>query len=66
MPVPVVVLLRSRAPLCCGHRAVALENFALCQQLTVFGRKLAGAVNERQAWRVTLRPGTRDSTCRAR
>jgi hypothetical protein len=33
-----VVLLRSLALLCCGHRAVALENFALRQQLTVFRR----------------------------
>jgi hypothetical protein len=30
-----VVLLRSLALLCCGHRAVALENLALRQQLAV-------------------------------
>src|SRR6266849_3372723 len=33
-----VVLLRSLALLCCGHRAVALENLALRQQLAVFRR----------------------------
>jgi hypothetical protein len=33
-----VVLLRSLARLCCGHRAVALENLALRQQLVVFRR----------------------------
>jgi putative transposase len=33
-----VVLLRSLALLCCGHRAVALENLALRQQLAVFKR----------------------------
>ena len=33
-----VVLLRSLALLCCGHRAVALENLALRQQLAVLRR----------------------------
>ena len=33
-----VVMLRSLALLCCGHRAVALENVALRQQLAVFRR----------------------------
>src|SRR5216684_6974884 len=33
-----VVVLRSLALLCCGHRAVALENLALRQQLAVFRR----------------------------
>src|ERR1700731_2557220 len=33
-----VVLLRSLALLCGGHRAVALENLALRQQLAVFRR----------------------------
>src|ERR1700730_17328756 len=33
-----VVLLRSLALLCCGHRAVALENLALRHQLAVFRR----------------------------
>ena len=33
-----VVLLRSLALLCCGHRAVALENLALRQQLAVYAR----------------------------
>jgi hypothetical protein len=33
-----VVLLRSFWLLCSGHRAVALENLALRQQLTVFRR----------------------------
>ena len=34
----VVVLLRSFGLLCRGHRAVALENLALRQQLAVFRR----------------------------
>src|SRR5712691_6266128 len=34
----VVVLLRSLRLLCSGHRAVALENLALRQQLSVFRR----------------------------
>jgi len=33
-----VVMLRSLALLCCGHRAVALENLALRQQLALFKR----------------------------
>jgi putative transposase len=33
-----VVMLRSLALICCGHRAVALENLALRQQLAVFRR----------------------------
>ena len=33
-----VVLLRSLALICCGHRAVAFENLALRQQLAVFRR----------------------------
>ena len=33
-----VVVLRSLALLGCGHRAVALENLALRQQLAVFKR----------------------------
>jgi putative transposase len=33
-----VVLLRSLGLICCGHRAVALENVALRQQLAVFRR----------------------------
>src|SRR4029453_8121250 len=33
-----VVVLRSLAMLVCGHRAVALENLALRQQLAVFKR----------------------------
>ena len=33
-----VVVLRSLALICGGHRAVALENFALRQQLAVFKR----------------------------
>ena len=33
-----VVILRSLALMCCGHRAVALENVALRQQLAVFRR----------------------------
>jgi len=31
-----VVIVRSLALMCCGHRAVALENLALRQQLAVF------------------------------
>jgi putative transposase len=34
----VVVVLRSLALVCCGHRAVALENLALRHQLAVFKR----------------------------
>lgn len=34
----VVVLLRSLRLICSGHRAVALENLALRQQLSVFRR----------------------------
>jgi hypothetical protein len=33
-----VVLLRSVALICCGHRAVAFENLALRQRLAVFRR----------------------------
>jgi hypothetical protein len=33
-----VVLLRSLGLICSGHRAVALENLALRQQLAVFRR----------------------------
>ena len=33
-----LVILRSLALTCCGHRAVALENVALRQQLAVFRR----------------------------
>jgi len=33
-----VVVLRSLALICCGHRAVALENLALRRQLAVFKR----------------------------
>ena len=33
-----VVIVRSLALMCCGHRAVALENLALRQQLAVFRR----------------------------
>jgi hypothetical protein len=33
-----VVVLRTVALICCGHRAVALENLALRQQLAVFRR----------------------------
>jgi hypothetical protein len=33
-----VVVLRSLALICCGYRAVALENLALRQQLAVFRR----------------------------
>src|SRR6202521_5098508 len=33
-----LVLLRSLALICCGHRAVALENLALRQQLAMFRR----------------------------
>jgi putative transposase len=33
-----VVMLRSLALICCGHRGVALENLALRQQLAVFRR----------------------------
>src|SRR5712692_8538217 len=36
-----VVVLRSLALLCCGHRALALENLALRQQLAVFRRTVA-------------------------
>ena len=35
-----VVVLRSLALLCCGHRAVALENVALRHQLAVFRRTI--------------------------
>src|SRR5688572_14523033 len=35
-----MVLLRSLALICCGHRAVALENLALRQQLAVFRRSV--------------------------
>ena len=38
MLVALVVLLRSVALICCGHRAVAFENLALRQQLAVFRR----------------------------
>ena len=33
-----VIVLRSLALICAGHRAVALENLALRQQLAVFKR----------------------------
>ena len=35
-----VVVLRSLALICGGHRAVALENLALRQQLAVFRRTI--------------------------
>jgi hypothetical protein len=35
-----VVVLRTVALICCGHRAVALENLALRQQLAVFRRNV--------------------------
>jgi hypothetical protein len=38
MPAALVVLLRSLALICCGHRAVAFGNLALRQQLAVFRR----------------------------
>jgi putative transposase len=38
MLAPIVVLLRSLRLICSGHRAVALENLALRQQLSVFRR----------------------------
>jgi hypothetical protein len=38
MPATLVLVLRSLALICSGHRAVALENLALCQQLAVFKR----------------------------
>src|ERR1700688_1216326 len=38
MPGSLVALIRSLALLCCGHRAVALENLALRQQLAMFKR----------------------------
>jgi hypothetical protein len=38
MPAALLVLLRSFALICGGHRAVALENLALRQQLAVFKR----------------------------
>src|SRR6202158_2836410 len=34
----VIVALRSLGLICCGHRAVAIENLALRQQLAVFKR----------------------------
>jgi hypothetical protein len=33
MLTPLVVLLRSIRLMCCGHRAIALENLALRQQV---------------------------------
>jgi hypothetical protein len=38
MLVALVIVLRSFALICGGHRAVALENLALRQQLAVFRR----------------------------
>jgi len=38
MPAALLVVLRSLALICGGHRAVALENLALRQQLAVFKR----------------------------
>ena len=38
MVVALILLLRSSRLICCGHRAVALENLALRQQLAVFRR----------------------------
>src|SRR3982074_1079998 len=38
MLLALVVALRSLAPVCGGHRAVALDNLALRQQLAVFKR----------------------------
>ena len=38
MPAALLVVLRSFALICGGHRAVALENLALRQQLAVFKR----------------------------
>src|SRR6266849_4104048 len=37
----VVVLLRSLTLICSGHRAIALENLALRQQLAVFRRTVS-------------------------
>ena len=37
-----MVLLRSIGLICCGHRAIALENLALRQQLAVFKRTVQG------------------------
>jgi len=36
-----MVLLRSIGLICCGHRAIALENLALRQQLAVLKRTVA-------------------------
>ncbi len=38
MLMAVVVIVRSFGLICRGHRAVALENLALCQQLATFAR----------------------------
>jgi hypothetical protein len=38
MLTPLVVVLRSIRLMCCGHRAVALENLALRQQLVALKR----------------------------
>jgi len=38
MLTPLVVLLRSIRLMCCGHRAVALENLALRQQVAALKR----------------------------
>jgi len=46
MLTPVVVLLRSIGLLCRGHRAVALKNLALRQQLTALTRRK----KRRQLW----------------
>jgi len=40
MPAALLVMLRSFALICGGHRAVALENLALRQQLAVFKRTI--------------------------
>ena len=38
MLTPLVVLLRSIRLMCCGHRAIALENLALRQQVAALKR----------------------------
>jgi hypothetical protein len=38
MLTPLVVLLRSVRLMCCGHRAIALENLALRQQVAALKR----------------------------
>ena len=52
-----VVVLRSLALLCGGHRAVALENVALRQQLAVFRRTVERPVLRNNSIRPRKRPG---------